>query len=558
MTKTVYSEHYLQFNASSRTSFTEVSPKRNDSSRSLKGRISSTTVDTAYPTKKDEFNRPVYTSISNSTVTSYTQNNYDEGRWEKLCCFKFCRQKKSPEELHKILHAGVRRMSETSTPLNAYYQQQKKNECSYYESGYLSKSTLTGELKSMRDLRKASHVTANLPEPEVAISNSNSRRLLAKGSKQVFVGETDVHEINLMLQSRLNGGLSIDTLDADQKGEALLKCNRTGKDYTSLILSQLVNEADTRRMSVQSDRRSSNFRSSFSKVGLDLKLEKMAMKKGLKPEELSDSEFLNRLTDVSTIVKTELEKDWNFTQNYIKTLEKFVKLQTSQKKIFDMGTERWMVILYTTSEQLDGLTNFRCLLTRLILQQHHVAYEERDIALANMPYKEELKKRLDTNGITVPYVFAYGVTIGNCQVIYALHKLKMMDSLFKNFIMPPNKYNEWLNSRHLGKGSGLKIDVKVSSFPALNLLASLQSEIKLSSVDAEKTKVGKEIVRRARTRWIEISKIGFKQPDLLRFVLLKRTIILALTMMNDIYQTYLTKRNIGQHMAKKRRFSWMK
>ncbi|KAH9495931.1 hypothetical protein Btru_013701 [Bulinus truncatus] len=97
--------------------------------------------------------------------------------------------------------------------------------------------TTSSDLKSMKELRKTSQVTANLPEPDVAINTPTSRRALTKGSKKVVVGETNVHEINLMLKSRLSGALPIDTESIDEKGEALLKCNRTGKDYTSALFS---------------------------------------------------------------------------------------------------------------------------------------------------------------------------------------------------------------------------------------------------------------------------------------------------------------------------------
>ncbi|CAL1536842.1 unnamed protein product [Lymnaea stagnalis] len=133
-----------------------------------------------------------------------------------------------------------------------------------------------------------------------------------------------------------------------------------------------------------------------------------------------------------------------------------------------------------------------------------------------------------------------------------------MKTIFKNFIMPADIYGEWLTNRNRERDSALKIDVKVSLFPALNFLMGLQTEVKLSNEDNEKAKTGKEVVRKARTQWAEMSKNLFRQPSLLRYILLKRTIFLSLSIMNDLYQNYLTKKMIGQQSAKKRKFSWLK
>ena len=70
-----------------------------------------------------------------------------------------------------------------------------------------------------------------------------------------------------------------------------------------------------------------------------------------------------------------------------------------------------MVVLYTSSEgAFDELTNFRCMLVRLLLQHHCVVYEERDVQLTQ--FESEFQERLGGEKTNIPQVFMQGFNVG--------------------------------------------------------------------------------------------------------------------------------------------------
>lgn len=252
------------------------------------------------------------------------------------CCFKCCfkNQEVKKREMHAFLVEGARRFSNTGQIVLPHMP--KRKVAGYAEEGYLTQPPRKSDVSiTMQNHRKLSPATENLAEPEIAILNTNFRRgtPASKKSKKNLKEEANMIEINSMLKSRLSGCIAIGRDAPDEKGEALLKCNRTGRDYTPYLLSHLVKESDKRRMSVQLEPQKTKYNSSYSRYSVDLQVAPKIPQKELNLDERSDTDFINQLTEASTLVKNELETDWSFTLSYVKTLEKFVKTQQHDVKV---------------------------------------------------------------------------------------------------------------------------------------------------------------------------------------------------------------------------------
>ncbi|GFO45462.1 hypothetical protein PoB_007196700 [Plakobranchus ocellatus] len=126
------------------------------------------------------------------------------------------------------------------------------------------------------------------------------------------------------------------------------------------------------------------------------------------------------------------------------------------------SSEKWMVILYTSSEDsFDQLTTFRCMLVRLLLQHHHIVFEERDISLPQ--FQAEFQDRLAGDKLNVPQVFMHGFNIGGYRTMYAIHKLDVAQNIFGKFILTPSGYAEWMFNKD-SKMASLSLDGLLGQF----------------------------------------------------------------------------------------------
>ncbi|BFZ15029.1 hypothetical protein BsWGS_18068 [Bradybaena similaris] len=461
------------------------------------------------------------------------------------CCCSWCQQDPVfDEELAQIVGDRKRRKSTEGVSKHDSYLT-KKDGC--VETGYFVRPQPRGA-KTLAGLRKTCKTTKNLPAPSIAIEINNAKYERKLNFKNVFSTSEDgnVSEINKMLRNRLTGTINLEPNDPNEESEALLSYHAHRIDVQPLILSQLVQGSDTRRMSVTAESDRNRRRSSFALRSIDMSSIEQSIYDSVysrlnnKMKDTNDADFINSLPKISKLLKNELESNLPHTQRYIKNLKTLFK----NTKFADEGkqkrsTERWMVILYTTSEErINTLTDFNCNLVRLILQHHCIAYEERDIALKKHPYRNQLKKAMGTDDIRVPFVCAKGISVGGVQVIFAMHKMKVLDNIFTDFIMPASVYVEWLYSRTKQK-SHLSLNVKLSGYPALNQILTGNHPAYLLRSDRQIVKLGKVTIKKARESWNLISQEPYVQPSLWKFVLLKNTIIRAYSILNSVFLEYM-------------------
>ncbi|XP_005093155.2 uncharacterized protein LOC101861646 isoform X2 [Aplysia californica] len=239
---------------------------------------------------------------------------------------------------------------------------------------------------------------------------------------------------------------------------------------------------------------------------------------------------LSGLPSLLSSVTQELEMDWKSTQSLVKTLctyMKAYKVTLKGRKVAD----KWMVIFYTSSENLDPFSEFCCVLARSLLQHYCVAYEERDIAVKKFNYYTELKERLGGKTISLPYLFASGMSLGGCKVLYAIHKLDVMDSILGNYMMTKEMYSKWMQRGY--ERNVLSIKVPLQDFPVLRRVAQGLS-LHLKREDMRFFADCKDMVTKAKQQWKAREKMMFTETDLLRFVLLKSIVRLTFQTMDGI------------------------
>lgn len=91
--------------------------------------------------------------------------------------------------------------------------------------------------------------------------------------------------------------------------------------------------------------------------------------------------------------------------------------------------------------------------------------------------------------------------------------------------------------------------MKLSAFPALNQLLSQRRGARLKKADTKLVNMGKTVVKKARQMWQGLLKEAMSQPSMLTFVLLKNTMIVTYTILNNIYIQYLPgRKNLTLHI----------
>ncbi|KAK3769881.1 hypothetical protein RRG08_036926 [Elysia crispata] len=408
-------------------------------------------------------------------------------------------------------------------------------------------------------LRDSNPVTKMLPSPEESIEKSNSKKSLNVDLSTPNFG-MNVSDVNNLLRRRLSLSLHVSEEDqTGEKGEAIFPQVSTFSEAAPIILSHLVKDS-----SLESKRRSQMTLDSSSetsrKSSLKVDIEKFRASKGNdltkmnSMQQKSDSDFLDSLMKTSNFMKEALEKDWSKTKNYVKWVDHYVNSSKYLEKA-SKSSEKWMVVLYTSSEgAFDELTNFRCMLVRLLLQHHCVVYEERDVQLTQ--FESEFQERLGGEKTNIPQVFMQGFNVGGYRVMYGIHKQDLANSIFKKFIIPSTEYGEWMFSRE-NKKSNLTLDVNLKAFPAVQALAGSWANSKLAPHHLEFVTMGKFVVKHARQSWFDLSSRMYGEPDLRRYALLRLTIINALIAMNKVYKQYMNKIDSEGPTKIRRKLSWL-
>ncbi|RUS87691.1 hypothetical protein EGW08_004532 [Elysia chlorotica] len=431
----------------------------------------------------------------------------------------------------------------------------------YTETGYLvpiEKRQWGG--KTLKSLREKNPVTCSLPSPEESILISNGKKAWETDVSSTGFAVMNVADVNNLLRRRLSLCLHVTEEDqTGERGEALLPQMSTFSEATPYLLSHLVKETpnDMQRHSLSLIDSSTDGRRG-SLVKLDI--ERFRSSKEFEynqmhsMENVSDNDFLESLVKTSNFIREALEKDWPQTKNYVKWLENHVKSSKFMEKA-SKHQEKWMVVLYTSSEgTLDELTNFRCMLVRLLLQHHCIVYEERDVQLPQ--FQEEFQERLEGDKLNIPQVYMQGLNIGGYRVMYAIHKQKLAGVIFQKFIISPQEYGNWMFSKESNKAN-LTLDVNLKAFPALQALAGSWTNDKLLPHHLEFVTLGKLVVKHARETWYMMSTQPHTEPDLRRYALLRLTIIQALIAMNKVYKQYVNKIEQEAPNKMRRKLSWL-
>lgn len=259
-------------------------------------------------------------------------------RAESRCCKGFCGSRNRDYvdlELLEILNEKKRRKSIASIKdeeiTNKIFKN-KKDGCS--ESGYFRLQYISEPQYTMEGLRKQCKATRKLPSPLEAIRQSNLREPgnWQKSTKsQGTESETQISEINQMLQRRLSGIITMSKDGPGEAGEALVTYETMRSNARVDTVSTLVDSVDSRRMSYSSSEYNlSPRRSSFvlRNASLSVVPSHYTVSTGQiqeKLEERSDSDFINRLPEISTQVKSELERNIIYTRRYLKVLKKAMK-----------------------------------------------------------------------------------------------------------------------------------------------------------------------------------------------------------------------------------------
>lgn len=477
------------------------------------------------------------------------ETNPNKGCFSWLCC---CRQKAVTENPDLKIEK-----KQTKGPFFVKYANM--------ETGYLiHPRDRKGTGKTMAMLRRENASTRQLPTPEESIKKSNGRKYEMMSFQPK--SEMNVSDLNNLIRRRLSFSVTVnDSNESGEIGEALFP-QRSNQEAAPLLMSQLATDSQkTGRHSLMVNgassgaRRRSSFKADIEKFRTSLQLSKALDLKTIQRKSLenkTDKEFLDGLLQTSHFMKEVLEKDWDKTKNYVKWIESQLK-NSIQSENVGKSSEKWMVILYTSSDTAaDQLMTFRCMLVRLLLQHHCVAYEERDVSLPQ--FQSEYKERLKGNRSNVPQVFMHGLCIGGYRVIYAIHKMGLAKTIFKKVTIPAEKYSDWMFKKE-SKKCQLTLDVNLKAFPTLQALASSLTNDKLSPQDLEHVTTGKLVVKHAREEWYRHSTQMYVEPDLRRYALYRLTILHALISMNKIYKRYANHIDSAADVTAKahRRLSWL-
>ena len=245
---------------------------------------------------------------------------------------------------------------------------------------------------------------------------------------------------------------------------------------------------------------------------------------------------------LSKITELSLERDWNLSKRSAGVWLK--RFNTDKFKNAARHTvDRWFPVFYTSSsDTMEEFDYFCCVLTRALLHHYKIVYEERDCAVDKGKHEKELAKRLQTDDkIKVPYMVVSGIPLGDCRVVYFLHKTNRMKEVFGTYMMPtPDVYSRWMLRFKPATKEVLNLNVPLKEYPCLKAVSADKRKIKLKTAETVKLmKEGGEFHSMIKTKWKNRISLPFSDHDYWMFAVNMAACKMAYEIMDSIYWTSL-------------------
>ncbi|CAD5119762.1 DgyrCDS8357 [Dimorphilus gyrociliatus] len=102
--------------------------------------------------------------------------------------------------------------------------------------------------------------------------------------------------------------------------------------------------------------------------------------------------------------------------------------------------EKGRIVMFTTSVTIVRRTHEKCKKARMILQNHMVEFEEKDLFMSK-EYQKELLERLGTDQVVLPQIYADGQHLGSSDELESINETGKLRQIFKHFkkIEKPSK-----------------------------------------------------------------------------------------------------------------------
>ena len=311
-----------------------------------------------------------------------------------------------------------------------------------------------------------------------------------------------------------------------KKESSYLDVMDTGRSKLPIVIDCLVTKAALKEIPTPMQRRISKMRPSTTRNSVWSAYSITSSKV------FNTGESVKEVQNYCSSVVRELEKNWNLTIPYIKNW-----IQTYNSiKLSDLGKrnlDKWVVTLYTSSDPMDDMSEFGCLMVRELFIRNCIVYQEKDISVEKHNYRDELRDKLNGGTVLIPCVFIANMKLGGCRMIWALHRLNMMSIVFKHSIVSSAIYDE-LRFAAMPLRVDMVINVSLKNYPSLELVSERQ-KIRTHSDSLVKLQEGKEVVKVSKEKWRRISSNSLADTDMFMYTIIKETIKRAFHEMDMIF-----------------------